>query len=463
VSSELLIAEGDSPGARNGHVEPGRRTPRWSRARRAHGPVNRWWIRTHRWVSLALGLLFILEATTGAVLLYGNDLARALHPERYVVTPSATPMTQLDALTMVRASHPELRATGVQDYEGVYLVRGDSESRDSVDAFVDPGTGRINGIGAEQPWFVLLMVNIHDCALSCAGLPGYQVWLSTPLPSVFGADATLGYYLLGLLGVVLIFLSISGTIVWWPGLRGLVSGFTVRRGRGNYVRDLDLHRLVGIVAVPFMLMWGVTGAAFFFHWPEQVYYALVPGTAHDDPAAPTPGTGPMLSLAQAQQVALAAHPGAEVAGLSELHPDAPDGSYGFRLRRGFDPYGHWNYSGALYVGVDSHGGGIQDYAPERPDAPLTQRLWDGGVYDGLHFGTAVSAMPRLVWLLFGLTPILLGITGMTVWLTKSRSNRNRNRNRRRRRAATASARARSGGSGPSPTAGPGRPTRPMDR
>ena len=152
------------------------------------------------------------------------------------------------------------------------------------------------------------MINIHDCALTCAGLPGYQAWLSTPLPSMFGADATLGYYLLGLLGVVLIFLSVSGAIIWWPGLRALASGFTVRRGRGNYVRDLDLHRVVGIVAVPFMLMWGATGAAFFFHWPEQIYYALVPGTACDDPAPPTPGAGPMLSFAQAQQIALAAHP-----------------------------------------------------------------------------------------------------------------------------------------------------------
>lgn len=460
MSSELLITEGDSPGARNGHVEPRPPTPRWSRARRAHGPVNRWWIRTHRWVSLALGLLFILEATTGAVLLYGNDLARALHPERYVVTPSAKPMTQIEALTMVRASHPELRVVGVQDYEGVYLVRGDSESRNSVDAFVDPGTGRINGIGAEQPWFVLLMINIHDCALSCAGLPGYQTWLSTPLPSAFGENATLGYYLLGALGVVLIFLSISGAVIWWPGLRALVSGFTVRRGRGSYVRDLDLHRLAGIIAVPFMLMWGVTGAAFFFHWPEQVYYALVPGTAHDDPAPPTPGNGPMLSLARAQQIALDTHPGVEVAGVSELHPEASGGSYGFRLRRSFDPYRHWNYSGALYVGVDSHGGGIQDYAPEQPAAPLTQRLWDGGVYDGLHFGTSVSALPRLIWLLFGLTPVLLGITGTTVWLTKSRSNRNR---RRRRRATAASARAQSSGSDPGSPAGPRRPGRPLDR
>jgi uncharacterized iron-regulated membrane protein len=46
----------------------------------------------------------------------------------------------------------------------------------------------------------------------------------------------------------------------------------------------------------------------------------------------------------------------------------------------------------------------------------------------------VPAIPRVIWLLFGLSPVLLGITGTTVWLTKSRSNRNR---RRRRKAVAA--------------------------
>jgi len=55
--------------------------------------------------------------------------------------------------------------------------------------------------------------------------------LGTPLPALFGANATIGTYLLGVLGVLLIFLSVSGAIVWWPGLRGLISGFVVRRGR----------------------------------------------------------------------------------------------------------------------------------------------------------------------------------------------------------------------------------------
>ncbi|WP_028926022.1 PepSY-associated TM helix domain-containing protein [Pseudonocardia acaciae] len=421
MSSELIVTEGDPAGAPDG---PPRRRP-VRRVRRPHGPINRWWIRIHRWTSLVLGLLLLLECTSGAVLLYGNDIARAAHPERYVATPSASPMSQIDALRMVRATHPELAANGVQEYEGIYLVRGPANSRDYLDAFVDPGSGRINGIGPELPDFVLFMLNIHDYGLTGKGMPGYQAWLKTPLPEAFGKNATLGYYLLGVLGALLVLLAVSGAVVWWPGLRALATGFLVRRGRGGYVRDLDLHRVVGIVAVPFLLMWGVTGAAFFFEWPAQAYFALVPGEAREDPPDPARGGGPMLSFEQARDAALAAHPGAEVAGFTASKVDQPGGAYSFRLRHDFDPYRYWNWSGPISVTVDSHGGGVQDWAPEGPDVPATQRLWDGGFYYGLHFGTLVSPVPRVVFLLFGLAPVLLGVTGVTVWLTKRRGARNR--------------------------------------
>jgi hypothetical protein len=56
------------------------------------------------------------------VLLYGNDLARAQHPERYTVTPSATPMSQLDALSMVRASHPVSAIMKFPQREGLTIT-----------------------------------------------------------------------------------------------------------------------------------------------------------------------------------------------------------------------------------------------------------------------------------------------------------------------------------------------------
>ena len=420
MSSELIAdPETDGEGGRPAR----RRSPRYRRP----GPVTKWWVRLHRWAALSVGLLLVVEAVTGVVLLYGNDLAKIAHPERYTVTPSATPMSQLDALAMVLRTHPELRADGVSQHDGVYLVEGESTPRKSVDAFVDPGTGRINGIGWEQPWSVSLLVNIHDCGLSCQGLPGYQAWLNTELPGVFGAEATVGSYLISTLGVVMIFMAVSGSVAWWPGLRSLVAGFVVRRGRGCYRWNLDLHRVVGIIAVPALLMWGATGAAPHFHWIKQAYFAVLPGGDRAEAPDPPAGSGQMLTAEQAQTRALAAHPGAQPASLSFHHPERPGGSYVFRLSRGYDPYRYWTFPGNHYVEVDSHGGGIHDFAPDRPGAPLAERLWFDGYLNGIHLGSVVGGLPRMLWALFGLSPVVLATTGLTVWLTKSRSARNRRR------------------------------------
>ena len=61
--------------------------------------------------------------------------------------------------------------------------------------------------------------------------------------------------MLGSVGVSSSSLVISGIWIRWPELRRFASGFVGAPWRGGYVRDLDLHKLVGIVAVPFLLLW----------------------------------------------------------------------------------------------------------------------------------------------------------------------------------------------------------------
>lgn len=415
MSSSVLAPDtGPSPSSRR----------RPSRRRRPNGPVGRAWVLTHRWASLVLGLLLLVETTSGAVLLYQPEINELVHPERYTVTPSATPVNLLDALRSVQATYPELGVTSASIEDGgAYVISGDGDAA----AFVDPGTGSVT-LGEQSLWIMRLLVNIHECALTCDGYPAYQAWMNAPL-DLLSTGMTLGGFLLGTLGVVLLLLVVSGIVIWWPGIRGWISGFVVRRGRGPYVRDLDLHRVVGIAMVPFLFLWAFTGASFEFAWPEQVYFALLPGESTPEPTV-EPGTGPQIRFEDAMATAVAAHPRMHVSGLYESTPADPGGSYGVSLE---------NAAGTAegYVSVDSHGGGVGDYYPRADDAsrPFTEQLWDDGTVYELHFGTIVGGWWRIVWLVCGLSPILLGITGVTIWLTKRRGRRTR----RARTAATAEA------------------------
>jgi uncharacterized iron-regulated membrane protein len=178
-------------------------------------------------------------------------------------------------------------------------------------------------------------------------------------------------------------------------------------------------------------MWAFTGAAFEFHWPEKVYAALLPGEATEDPEL-THGSGPLITVDQAVAQAMALHPGTELTSVYLGTPDEPEGSYGIGLSDGgYTPYGYSYGSDTVYVDVDSHGGGTVEYRYGFTDGvPLAQQLWDNGTYFGLHFGSLVPGLPRVIWLVFGLTPVVLAVTGVTVWLAKHRSRRNRRRARR---------------------------------
>lgn len=410
AQSDLVTADDrPTPAARPSRTR--RRPSSGSRARP-------WLLRTHRWASLAVGGLILVEVLTGTLLLYLDDISRWMHPERYRATVSATPLAPVGALELVRQRHPEVRAEQVQRVEDVYLVRGPRLVWDEPVAFVDPGTGAVNAIAAERSWFLKFVVNVHDCALACEGYPLYQAWLDHPLPSL-GTDLTVGRLLLGSLGAVFCFILVGGLVIWWPPRGRWRTAFRVRMRRTGFARDLDLHKLVGVVSLPFVFMWAFTAAAFYFEWPEKVYAAALPGSYTVDRSEPTPGAGPLVSTADARAVAERVHPGAELVGLIEYDVTGPTGYYRFSLRDGVDPYRYSSYGGNIRVIVDSHGGEVIDTSDR--DAALTQRLWDDRVYNGLHYGTIVPADWRIVWVVFGLAPVLLGVTGLTMWVTRRRS------------------------------------------
>jgi uncharacterized iron-regulated membrane protein len=136
-----------------------------------------------------------------------------------------------------------------------------------------------------------------------------------------------------------------------------------------------------------------------------------------------------------------------VVGVYETTPAEDGGNYGFYLRQGFDAYKDSYYQGQIYVQVDSHGGGTTDYP--KSGGTVTQQYWENW-QNGLHFGSLVPWIPRLPGVVFGLTPILLAITGITVWLTKRRSRRNRARRARLDAAAAATPHTASASVGSSP-------------
>ncbi|GAB3155953.1 PepSY-associated TM helix domain-containing protein [Amycolatopsis stemonae] len=376
---------------------------------------------THRWTSLVLGLLLVLETTAGVVLLYRAEYFRATHADFYAHTESTHPIGLQQARDLVKQARPEFSAAWVSNDGGIIAV-GDAGYTEAY--AVDPGSGRITGPQKLTDGVMGWLTNLHDCAFTCATDPGYVSWLAAPSPL---PEANWGEAVLVVLGLLMVLLAITGIVVWWPGVKRFSHGFRVRLGKGRFARDYDLHNVIGVVSVPFVLMWGVTGAAFYLPPVENAWLALTGGSAPDEakysftanPAAP--GT-PVIGIDQASAAALAASPGT----VRYLVPPAEGTDY-YTVSiadDGYRPYGaRAFFGGDRTVYVDSHDATHVSSVDAKAE-PAANRFYSK-VFEAAHFGWLVDGWWRLAWVVLGLTPLALMLTGVSTWLYRLGTKRRR--------------------------------------
>jgi uncharacterized iron-regulated membrane protein len=104
-------------------------------------------------------------------------------------------------------------------------------------------------------------------------------------------------------------------------------------------------------------------------------------------------------------------------------PGKKESAYTIRFSVGVDPAQYDSHRGDVRVGVDQYSGRarITDGDPS-VDRPVSQVLWESWDFP-IHTGTPVNGALRSPWVLFGLAPLLLAVTGMTTWLMRRRKRR----------------------------------------
>jgi uncharacterized iron-regulated membrane protein len=414
------------------------------RGRLRRKPVKRATIFVHRWTALTLGLLLLVITTTGAAVLYSPEWTKWSNESTFHVTKSAHPITVDRALEIIDQAHPNYHAGSVNVYDGLYEVYSADEDGDGGFYGIDPGSGRITGHANPESGVMAFMAQVHECFFTCDHQTGYIHALNDPVPTLgmkWLKDLTWGAFILGMTGLFLIFLAVSGIWLWWPGLKKWAHGFRVRWSKGRYARDYDLHQVVGMAAVPFLLMWGLTGASFEFNWVNTAWYRATGGHTVADVSfasnpvkdKKTPDIGLPTALAAASAKA-GSH--AQVKYVSLPDTDDDTATYSFYFARDFDQYSHGGYPGQYGVDVDRHDA-THVHVNDLGAAPtLSNKLLDDYGGSLFHYGQSVNGWWRILWFTFGLTPLLLSITGVSTWLVK-RAARKRRRNAARATATSA--------------------------
>ncbi len=360
-----------------------------TRIRRWHAWLVVWQV--HRWLGLGFGALLVLLSASGSLLVIHHELEHWIERDRRFVTPPAAfagrPPALADLARQVAPAAPagyrlfRIMSANAPDATHRIIYRAPNEPARWV-AFVNPWSGQVAWSGPEKslftPWLLGLHMQLH-------------------------AGRT-GYYVTGLCGVALALLALSGLYIH----RDRLTQFwrhPFRVHLGWRVAFADLHKWIGIFALYFPIILGLTGALYCL---SIVKAAPAAAAARPFDSAQLAPIEPMLAAARAQlpgaeilRVQLPAADGGAVT-LLLLHRDAPVWQKFSRVE--FDAV-----TGALRA------------VHAAADAPASAQF--ASVLAPLHFG--FYGAPWVKWAYFagGLAPGALALTGATLWWVRRRSCR----------------------------------------
>jgi uncharacterized iron-regulated membrane protein len=217
----------------------------------------------HLWLSVPVGLLVCVICFSGAALVFEPEIMEASHPSRYFVEEvGGQPLPLEQLIERVNRQLPDtLLAATLQilsDPERNWLVGFGGRNR--LSAFVNPYTGEVKAIDNPQGNFFSVMRQLHRWLLDDFKRDG---------------SFSLGKTLVGITTLVLVFVLISGFLVWLPKSKKLFYNslkmrFTSTRKRLLY----DLHVTLGVYSFLLLLALALTGLTWSFAWYRNFFYGV---------------------------------------------------------------------------------------------------------------------------------------------------------------------------------------------
>lgn len=221
-----------------------------------------------------------------------------------------------------------------------------------------------------------------------------------------------GQLFLGVMGVLFVVAIISGAVVYGPFMRKLTFG-TVRRDKARRLQWLDLHNLLGIVTLTWVVVVGVTGVMntlgqpLFSLWRADYLRRLLA------PYQGTPLPARLHSVQGIVDTARQALPDTEV--VSVVFPNTRLGSPRHYLiwTRGTTPRTSRPFTPVL---IDAETGQLT------PARGLPWYLRALQVSRLLHFGDYGSLPLKILWALLDIITLVVLGSGVHLWFTRGKAS-----------------------------------------
>lgn len=338
----------------------------------------------HLWIGLVAAMLLLLTGVSGSLLVFEDQIDRALNPKLSRVMPTGRVLSLTELQQSLEHQYPGAQVLGLELSSSVDIAYG---------AYVQPASG--DGLGVAVDQYTGKALGVWDDNRFTRKLHGFHTHL---LAGEVGSE------IVGWGSVVLLFLSITGLILWWR-TKIIHVNFQSSGPKFQY----DLHSTIGIFSSLFLLAFALTGIVVHWERPAQTWANSVshaprpPQPKPDPPASGATSLDPDRLLAAAQIVVPGAH--ATVINL----PDGPlsPAMVIFKFPEDHTP------AGRTRVFLDAYSGKVLSLTSSReapaPVAYVTR--WNREI----HTGDIGGWPTRIVAAISSLCLPLLAITGPLLW------------------------------------------------
>ena len=354
------------------------------------------WYQVHKWTSLICTVFLLLLCLTGLPLIFHEEIDDFTRAPAIAETVKPGPPPSLDGIVAkALANRPgEVMMFLSRDLDkpiwfATTAPRVDSPVEDVHNAIFDARTGELLETPPLDEGVMHFLLDLHKSLL--LGLPG-ELFLAV-------------------IGLIFVTSLVSGVVVYAPFMRKLAFG-TVRKDKSKRVKWLDTHNMIGIVALAWLTVVGVTGVITALSTPIAGLWQMGQLAEMTAPYKDAPPIRHLGSVDAAANVARAAAPEMSVGII------AWPGSF-------FSSKHHY----AVFL---------------RGETPLTQRLIKPALIDAqtgkltdiqempfyvkalflsqpLHFGDYGGLPLKIIWALLDIAAIIVLATGLYLWAGRRRA------------------------------------------
>jgi uncharacterized iron-regulated membrane protein len=340
-------------------------------------------LKLHLWTGLAAALPLLVVGVTGAFLVYGEEIDRAVDPQLFYVTPGAERLPAQVLLERVQAAYPKEKFVGsapppAADRSFMFYAT----SRNYM--YVDPYTGRVLGAKALHTGLRRKMFLMHSQLM--AGTVGHTIVVAST--------------------VISLFLIVTGLVLWW---KFKILGVKWRAGWWRL--NFDLHSVLGFYSAVVFFVLALTGVAIAYDGSLYPVILRMSGAAPMPPAQSIVLEGrPTISMDAAIAAAERTLPGARITVVSL--PVKPTDVFSIYARFPEDTAA----SGKSRVRVDRYTGEVRGFKSTR-DANWGQYLVD--TIESIHFGDIFGTATRIT--AFAVSLLVAGqvLSGLLIWWKKA--------------------------------------------